>query len=268
MRKAAVKRFLSPLWKTFYCPAFYREAAAGGASRAAVFLLFLCALCAVLFSAKLHMSLIGAMKDELPFVLAQLPEIHIADGRLSTAMSSRSGVKDPLYAVRLSGGELLAVIDETAESAPEGLGGARLYITGSDVTVSDGAAGERTYSLSRISRLSLNRETLQTWAVRAYYFAGLTMFPFLFFGLAVCRFVQAAMLSLFAYALLHVMKSRRAPVFCFSLAVHSLVPPVIAGTFVDIATGRGYIGFGLTLLFSAVIIVIVSRKVMLGDVNG
>ena len=86
----------------------------------------LCALCAALFSVKMHLSAVAVMKEDLPFVLAQLPDIRIADGRLSTEIPAlQPAVKDPLYAVRSPGGELLAVIDETADSAPEGLGGAR-----------------------------------------------------------------------------------------------------------------------------------------------
>lgn len=253
-----VKRFLSPLWKTFYSRRFYHEASSAGFARALIFIIFLSALFAALFSAKLHLSMVFSLKDELPFVLAQIPDIRIADGRLSVVQSEGQAVKDPLYTIRSSDGSLLAVIDETAESAPEGLGGARLYVTGTDITIADDEDNERCYPLSKIKDLSLDQQKYRLWAVRGWRFAGFALFPFLFVWFAGCRLIQVFLLACFASIFFLAKREKRSVPFRLSLAAYALVPPVIAGALIDLLTGTGFAGFWETLLISAVIIAAVS----------
>jgi hypothetical protein len=253
----SVRQFLTPLWKTFYSRAFYNTAA-GGHVRALVFLFVLCLVCAAASSVKLHLSLAAGMKDEVSFLIAQIPEIHISGGRLTTVQLPGSpAVKEPLYAIRAKNGELLAVIDETAGSAPEGLGGAKLYLTGGEASVSNAMPGS--YSFSHLHDLVVDRETLMGWALKAYYLAGLAVFPLLIVGVVLYRFAQAALLSLFAYLVLLALKRRRPFPFCLALASYSLIPPVIIGTVIDLSTGVDYIGFLLTLLIAALIIVLAVR---------
>ena len=255
-----MKRFFSPLWKTFYSKPFYHEASSAGFSRALAFIIFLSAIFAALFAAKLHLSMVFGLKEELPFVIAQLPDIRIADGRVSVVQSGDSAVKDPLYTIRSSDGSLLAVIDETAETAPEGLGGAKVYVTGTDITIADDEDNERCYSLSRIKDAAFDQRTYRTWAVRAWRFAGVVLFPFLFVWFAGCRLIQVFLLACFAFIFFLSKKEKRSVPFCLSLAAYALVPPVLVGALMDLLTGTGFAGFWETLLISAVIIVIVSWK--------
>lgn len=255
----ALKRFFSPLWRTFCSRGFYHEAPSAGPVRALIFIFFLSALFAALFSAKLHLELFS-LKDELPFVIAQIPDLRISEGRLSVVQSGVSDVKDPLYTIRSSDGSLLAVIDETAETAPEGLGGARVYVTGTDVTIADDEDNERCYSLSRIKDASFDQQSYRRWSVRAWYFAGLALFPFLFAWFVVCRMLQVFVLACFAFIFFLAKKEKRSVPFCLSLAAYALVPPVVAGALIDLLTGTGFAGFWGTLLISAVIIAAVSWK--------
>lgn len=251
---SGVKSFLSPLWKTFYSGQFYRESASAGFVRALLFILFLSALFAALFSAKLHLAMVFSLQDELPFVIAQIPDIRIADGRLSVVQSGAADVKDPLYTIRSSDGSLLAVIDETAETAPEGLGGARVYVTGTDVAIADDEDNERSYSLSRIKDAAFDQRTYRAWAVRAWHFAGFALFPFLFIWFVACRALQVFLLACFAFIFFLAKKEKRSVPFCLSLAAYALVPPVVVGALMDLLTGTGFAGFLVTLLISAAIV--------------
>ena len=255
-----VRQFLSPVWKSFYSRSFYLQAASAGHLRALFFLFVICIACAAASSVKLHLELSAALKNEVSFLVAQIPDIHISGGRLSTVSpQGASAVKEPLYAIRGKNGELLAVIDETAASAPEGLGGAKIYVTGSEVAVMDSDAMPGVYSFSQLHDIVLDRETLMGWALKAYYFAGLVVFPFLLAGVVFYRFVQTALVSLFAYIFFLSIKRSRRFSFCLALAAYSLIPPVIVGTIADLATGVDYVGFFPTLLISAVIIVLAVR---------
>jgi maltodextrin utilization protein YvdJ len=251
-------RFFEPLWKSFYSASFYRSAAKGGIIRSLLFLLLVASICAAVSAVKLHMELIPSMREDLAYLIEQIPAMTIKEGRLSTVNASSKSVDDPVYVIRRKDGHVMAVIDETAETAPEDLGGARVYISQNEAVIAKSSFEKRVYSFSQIHEFSIDQLFLKKWAVRAYYCAGLAAFPFLFVGLTLYRLFQSLLVSLFTLIFYTIRKDRIVYAESFSLSVYALTPPVLVGTAVDLITGHGYIGFLLTLVFACGFIVFVA----------
>lgn len=254
-----MKRFFEPVWKTFYSASFYGTAPAEGLSRAVVFFLFIVAMCAALYAGKTHAELIPFLKKDVPFIIAQIPEIRITDGHLSTVAPQGSAtVKDPCYTIKSKDGKIIAVIDETAEEAPSNFGSATLYITGTQAVMVKSATEKRVYSLAAIKDFSLDQACLDKWVWRVYHWTGLVLFPFILIWLLFYRAFEALIVSIVAVGISVARKDKRSYGNCFALSLYALVPSIIAGVLLDIFTGHAFIGFYLSLLISSAYVVFAS----------
>lgn len=253
-----MKRFFEPVWKTFYSASFYATAPAEGFSRAAFFFLFIIGMCAALYAGKTHAELLPFLKKDAPFYIAQIPAIKITEGHLSTVVPENSvAVKDPCYTIKSKDGSVKAVIDETAEDAPEKFGTVSMYITGTHVVIPE-VTPEKGISLAGIKDFTIDQSYLTTWVWRLYHWTGIVIFPFIFIWLFFYRAFEALIVSLVAVGISIARKDKRSYGNCIALSLYAIVPSIVAGILIDIVTGQALLGFYLSLLISSAYVVFAS----------
>ena len=150
----------TPLWKapflSFYSKAFYGEVAATWRARAFLYLFLLLAVC---WSPALFRlgGVVGALRGpKAEELLDRVPEIRIRSGVVEADC-------DAPCLIEGEHGETVAIIDTTGQV--DSLSGtpARILLTRDSVMVRKGEREIRTYDLSQIQNVTLDRPTLSRW---------------------------------------------------------------------------------------------------------
>ena len=173
-----------PLVLSFYSPSLYRDVAENWTGVGLLYLLLLLALAWIAPIAHLHRSTAGLLETISPAVLEQIPTVSIHAGEVS--------IEEPQpYVVRIPGSDTpLAVIDTTGRTTPEN-SQAMLILTKRQAIVRKNLHETRTYDLSGIRDLTVDRRTVAGLLDACKRWLAVAAYPFAVAGSFVYRIVQA-----------------------------------------------------------------------------
>ncbi len=209
-------------FRCVYSPEFYREVGAWWRGRSFVQLALVLAVCSALLVAKMFAGWAGFMRTEGQAVIAQIPEITIEQGKVST------NVPQPHY-IRASDG-IVAVIDTTGQIRSLRDTEAPLLLTEDELIVRKNEHQTQTVDLSEIESFYLDRHLAADWAKIIGNWAFVVMYPFCFIGSFAYRVVQVLFYSLFGLLLVKSMRARLHYPAILSLTAVAIIPAIFLKT--------------------------------------
>ncbi len=226
--------FVHGLFRSFYSPEFYREVGAWWRGRSFVQLGLVLAVCSALLVAKMFAGWSGFMRTEGQAVIAQIPEITIEQGKVST------NVPQPHF-IRASDG-IVAIIDTTGLITSLRDTEAPLLLTEDELIVRKNEHQTQTVDLSEIESFYLDQYLAADWAKIIGNWAFVVMYPFCFIGSVAYRVVQVLFYSLFGLLMVKSIRARLHYPAILSLTAVAIIPAIFLKT--------AFIQLGLTFPFS------------------
>ncbi len=209
-------------FRSFYSPEFYREVGARWRGRAFVQLGLVLAVCSALLVAKMFAGWSGFMRTEGRAILAQIPEITITQGKVST------NVPQPHY-IRASDG-IVAIIDTTGQITSLRDTEAPLLLTEDELIVRKNEHQTQTVDLSEIESLYLDQHVAADWARIIGNWAFVVMYPLCFIGSFAYRVVQVLFYSLFGLLLAKALHAPLRYAAILSLTAVAIIPAILLKT--------------------------------------
>ncbi len=181
--------FLSP-----FSTALYRDVARQWKGVAFGYLLLVLLLCWIALMIRLYLGFSSVVKNDLPTIIDQIPEIRIENGVASTTENRRHEISDP------DTGEVFFIIDTTGaeptlESLPESVKG---VVTRTSATIEKNDIETRTFEFDQIQDFTLTHELINRWAGLVKNLLVPVLLPFALMGSFLYRVLQALFYSLFA----------------------------------------------------------------------
>jgi len=251
-----VRRFsnLQALPLSFYSRDLYRDVASNWKGAGLLYQLMIIALATIVVAIRLHLGVAHFAAHEAPPIIAQVPTIHIVQGKVSVNRLTPITIRNP------RDGKALAIIDTSGEvTSLEGTG-ARVLLTRDQAIVLRRPGFTQVYDLRNINNLQLDRPTLTRWLGMVATWFAILCSPFILAGLYVGRLI---VLLICSTALFLVAKGdRRVLDFAAStrLAAVALTPATLLEIVLDaIGTKPGFWGF-LWLLLAGVYLAFAYRS--------
>ena len=189
MRKFGI---IEPIWKSFYSKVLYADVAYAWKGTGASFMLIIAVLACLPPAAATHFSLREFAADQGQKIIAQIPDIAISEGKLSTPDPRPYTVQDP------ASGSLLAVIDMTRENLPEEMAkGPKpfVFVLKNAVVVKKSAYETRTFDLSQVAKFSIDQQRLRGWLALFARWGASVLGLFMLVFVYVVRLIQVLLFS-------------------------------------------------------------------------
>ncbi len=237
---------------SFFSKALYRDVRLEWQGTCFPFLLLLLTVCWIPPMVELHRSFSDFVRNDAPGVLSQVPQISIAYGTVIVDAPQPYFIKDPETL------ETLFILDTTGTytnlKETEALG----LLTASEVIVKKSDVETRTFNVSNIEQLTLNKQKISGWLETARRYAAVTIFPFAVAGSFVFRIVQVLIYALLGMLMASLCKTQLLYLSLVRLSVVAITPCIIVRTMLGIFDFRlPYAGLwffiaAMTYLFLAV----------------
>ncbi len=232
---------------SFYSTDLYRDMALNKKGVGFAYLFLLLAFCWLIIVFAMDNKIDAYFDEHSPGFLDQFPEITIQDGKASIRESQPYYIDDPKT------GRPLAVIDTTGTINSLEQTEAVILLNKNTVTVEKNKMETRTFDLSEVSDMVLDRLLLSTWieATKSYMFA--VIYPFVLAGSYFYRIIQ--MLLYAAIGLLFASMLKVEPDYSrlLRLSVVASTPAILINTFLWIAGIKlpmaGLIFFGMSMVY-------------------
>jgi len=169
----------------FSSRAFYADVATHWRGVAFVHLLLVLLISTVVYMMHFNTLITFLLAEEAPPIIAQIPEIHIQNGKV------RVNVEEPYYIHQPDSGKLFAVIDTTGEITSLKQTDAVVLLTGTHLAARLSAGETRILDLSAIESLQINRKDVSQWLLNAQKWSPFILFPLVLGFSFILRSVQA-----------------------------------------------------------------------------
>lgn len=233
-----MKRYsiLHTLFLSFYSPSLYRDVAENWKGVGFLYLLLLLSLAWIQPIVRLQQTTAGLMRTLGPTVLEQVPAISIRQGEVS--------ISEPQpYVIEVPGSDTpLAVIDTTGQTTPESTQ-AFLLLTKRQATIRKNPHETRTYDLSGIQDLTVDRDTVKRILDGCQRWLAVVAYPLAVLGSYVYRILQVLIYASIGLLFAHLLKTPLEYPELLRLASVAVTPAVVADTL------RGAAGFGSSLVW-------------------
>jgi hypothetical protein len=176
---------LHPLVLSFFSPRLYRDVGRNWKGMGFLYLLAVLTLCWTVSLWGLHRKMSAGLSAWAPKLVEQVPAIMIKDGRLSI------DAPEPYVIASPDDGTPLVVIDTTGRTASLEKSRARVLVTGGQVIVRKSEGETRTYDLSQVKELRIDKERVAAWVEAIRNWMAIVIFPFALAGSYVFRILQA-----------------------------------------------------------------------------
>ncbi len=217
------------LWMSFYSKPLYADVAYSWKGAGLIFLLMLTVFISLVFGAQINAGLQNFVHQEAPAIIAQIPEITISKGKISTPEARPYPIKDP------KSGQLVAVIDAAREDIPGDLGGVYVFAVRSRVVVRKSEAETRIYDLDKIDHFVLNQKRMDGWLKMLGIWGTPAILPFVLFFFFIGKIAQALFFSLWTIFLCRKLQVSLRYRAVFRLTVVAMTPASFAGLLFDVA---------------------------------
>ncbi|MCI0408688.1 MAG: DUF1189 domain-containing protein [Acidobacteria bacterium] len=225
-----------PLVMSFYSPSLYRDVANHWTGVGFLYLLLLLSLAWIHPIVRLHQSAAALMETLGPAVLEQVPTITIRQGEVS--------LDEPQpYVIEVPGSNTpLAVIDTTGQTTPESTQ-AFLLLTKRQAIVRKNPRETRTYDLSGIQDLTVDRTTVKRILDSCQRWLAILAYPAALLGSYVYRILQVLIYASIGLLFAHLLKAPLEYPELLRLASVAVTPAIVVDTL------RGAAGFGSSLVW-------------------
>lgn len=242
-----MKRYstLHPLVMSFFSPKIYRDIAYSWRGACILYLLILVALTQIPTALIFHRQTMEFVRKDAPPLVAQVPRMTFADGKLTMDENRPYQIKDP------KSGELLAVIDTTGATKALSDTTAGVLFTATQLSVKRSKERIEIISYAKNYNFVVTRERIARvlqWIER--YAAAVIYLCSVVFVL-IYRMIQALIFSLAGLIFAKVMHIRLPYGAVYRLAAAALTPAIVLGTvcttFTVAVPFPGFLFFVLTL---------------------
>lgn len=180
---------IHPLFLSFFSKTLYQDAARNWGGMSFVYLLLLVALCLIPSTVRLHVAMLGFLRNEAPRITSQLPTITISKGNVSIDKPSPWFVKDP------DTGQPWIVIDTTGSITAPHQVQARALLTATGLIIQKSQAETRVFDLSKVQDFSITPAQVSSWLSYLKWLA-LLWFPLAVLMVYLYRVVQVCFYAL------------------------------------------------------------------------
>ena len=223
-----------PLVMSFYSPSLYRDVADHWTGVGFLYLLLLLSLCWIHPMVRLHYIATGLFETLGPAVLDQVPTISIRQGEVSLS-------EPQPYTIEVPGGLApLAVIDTTGQTTAESTQ-AFLLLTKRQAIVRKNPHETRTYDLSGIQDLTVDRTTVKRLLDGCRRWLSILAYPAAVLGSYVYRILQVLIYASIGLLFAHLLKAPLEYPALLRLSSVAVTPAIVADTL------RGAAGIGSSL---------------------
>jgi len=233
-----VKRYsiFHPLVMSFYSPSLYRDVAQNWKGVGFLYLLLLLSLAWIHPIVRLQQTAVGLMQTLGPAVLEQVPTITIRQGEVSIA-------EPQPYVIEVPGSDTpLAVIDTTGQTTPENTQ-AFLLLTKHQAIVRKNRYETRTYELSGIQELTVDRTTAERILDGCRRWLAVLAYPLAVLGSCVYRILQVLIYAAIGLLFARLLKTPLEYPELLRLSSVGITPAVVANTL------RGAAGYSSSLVW-------------------
>ena len=232
---------------SFYSTDLYRDMALNKKGLGFGYLFLLLAFCWLIIVLAMDNKIDAYFDEYSPGFLAQFPEITIQDGKASIRESQPYYIDDP------ESGRPLAVIDTTGTINSLEQTEAVILLNKNTVTFEKNQIETRTFDLSEVGDMVLDRELLSTWIEATKSYMPAVMYPIALSGSFFYRIIQ--MLIYAAIGLLFASMLKLEPDYSqlLRLSVVAATPAILINTFLWVAginlPMSGLIFFGMSMVY-------------------
>ncbi len=225
-----------PLVMSFYSPSLYRDVADHWTGIGFLYLLLLLSLAWIHPIVRLHYTATGLFETLGPAVLEQVPTISIRQGEVSIA-------EPQPYTIEVPGSRApLAVIDTTGQTTQETTQ-AFLLLTRRQAIVRKNPRETRTYDLSGIQDLTVDRTTVKRILDSCQRWLAILAYPAALLGSYVYRILQVLIYASIGLLFAHLLKAPLEYPELLRLTSVAVTPAIAADTL------RGAAGIGSSLVW-------------------
>ena len=225
-----------PLVMSFYSPSLYRDVAENWKGVGFLYLLLLLSLAWIHPIVRLQQTAAGLMQTLGPAVLEQVPTITIRQGEVS--------INEPQpYVIKVPGSDTpLAVIDTTGQTTPQNTQ-AMLLLTKRQAIVRKNRFETRTYELSGIQDLTVDRTTAERILDGCQRWLAVLAYPMAVIGSYVYRILQVLIYAAIGLLFARLLKTPLEYPELLRLSSVGITPAVVANTL------RGAAGYSSSLVW-------------------
>lgn len=242
--------FYSALWNGFYNKHFYAHVALHWRGAGFAYLLLAVAVALVPMMVMFQVVISTFLRDEVPYVLEQMPEITIENGAASVE------VEEP-YVIYAPDKTPLMVIDTGGRYQTPEEAGAKILLHEREVIVHQNAREVRHYALEEVQeRTVVTRETIEELVrvVKPWLLPG--CFVFMLGAFYLFRLLQALLYAVFGMIIARILNVRLAFDALLQLAMVALTVPMLVAAvllvvgaslpwFVTFGAAMFYLWFGI-----------------------
>lgn len=217
-----------PLYLSFFSKPLYRDVARNWKGLCLTYLLALLALSVIPGVMKVQGDLTDFINTKAPGFVKQFPTLTISDGKVSTDKPQPFYIKDEKT------GKPAIIIDTTGRITSLKGSPASALVTKTAVIIKTGKDNYKTFDLSDIKRLVVNRRVIYSWLDSFQNWS-----PLIFYPMALIVSLIYHIIGVVFYAAIGLMFARTLQVrlpfrALIRLAVIAITPSVVLGTFLDI----------------------------------
>lgn len=214
---------------SFFSKKLYADIAQNWKGVNFLYLLLLLALCWIPAMSNVQLWTADFVNNEAPPIVSQIPEITIADGKVSIKEDQPYYIKAP------DSGDVLAIIDTTGQITSLNDTGAFCLLTDNKVIVKKSEFKEETHDLSTVKAFSVDSERITGWLQIGKKFAVVVIYPFALAGSYIYRIVQALIYAAIGLLFAAICKTKLSYAALLRLAVAAVTPCIIVATILGLA---------------------------------
>jgi len=210
---------------SFYSTELYRDMALKKKGIGFGYLLLLLAFCWLFIVFSIDSQYDSFIDDAAPDMLSQFPDITIIDGQASIVESQPYFIRDP------ESGANIAVIDTTGTVTSLDETEAVVLLTRTHVMFKKNEIETRTFDLSEVGNIVIDRELLSTWVGASKSYLPVVIYPFALAGSFFYRIIQVLIYALIGLIFASICKTELGFDQLLRLSVVAITPGIIINTF-------------------------------------
>ena len=214
---------------SFYSTDLYRDMAFNKKGTGFAYLFLLLAFCWLVIIFAMDSKIDAYFDEYSPAFLDQFPEITIQDGKASILESQPYYIDDP------ETGRPLAVIDTTGTINSLEQTEAVMLLTKNTVTFEKSKMETRTFDLSEVGDMVIDRTLLSTWVEAAKSYMAVVMYPFALAGSYFYRIIQMLIYAAMGLVFASMLKVEPDYSQLLRLSVVAATPAILINTFLWVA---------------------------------
>lgn len=219
-------------YMSFFSAAFYRDVYTNWKGTAFLYLLFLQLVVWIPMGVFIQASLDDAARNYMPELIAQVPELQFAEGKMSTPEMRPYEIRDP------EEDALLALIDTTGAITSLEDTEARVLIMADKALVRESAVETRVFSFKEIKNFTLTGEVMHKWVEITRQWLVVLIYPFCAGGAFLFRVLQALVYAAVGMFFATFFRAKGDFLSYIRVAVMAVTPCIIIGTIFDVTGGK------------------------------